>query len=163
MQGLHSGSLPGSGREQFLARRRFGDGAKLGYSSASAAPAQAGAATTNLGAAMSNLVAFVILALAALLEAGGDAVVRGGIHASSLAQRVAMVVLGGLILTAYGVVVNTPSWDFGRLLGVYVTLFFLAAQAINATVFKVPPSAPILAGGALIVAGGLLMTFWRTA
>jgi drug/metabolite transporter superfamily protein YnfA len=112
---------------------------------------------------MSNLVAFVILALAALLEAGGDAVVRGGIHASSLAQRVAMVVLGGLILTAYGVVVNTPSWDFGRLLGVYVTLFFLAAQAINALVFKVPPSAPILAGGALIVAGGLLMTFWRTA
>ncbi len=109
---------------------------------------------------MSNLIAFVILTLAALLEAGGDAIVRGGLHAQTTAQRIGMVILGGLILTAYGVVVNTPSWDFGRLLGVYVTLFFLAAQVINALVFKVQPSAPILAGGALIIAGGLLMTFW---
>ncbi len=30
---------------------------------------------------MSNLLAFLILATAALLEAGGDAIVRGGPHA----------------------------------------------------------------------------------
>ena len=112
---------------------------------------------------MSNAAVFLVLALAALLEAGGDAVVRGGLHGHALLYRVGLIALGGLILTVYGVVVNTPPWDFGRLLGVYVTLFFLAAQVINAVAFKVQPSAPILLGGGLIVAGGLLMTFWRTA
>lgn len=110
---------------------------------------------------MSNLVAFLILIVAALLEAGGDAVVRTGLHAQSLAQRTGLIVLGGLVLTAYGVVVNAPPWDFGRLLGVYVALFFLAAQAINFVAFHVTPGTPVLVGGALIIGGGLLMTFWR--
>ena len=110
---------------------------------------------------MSNLIAFLILAAAALLEAGGDAIVRGGLHSQAIPQRISVICLGGFVLTAYGVVVNAPPWDFGRLLGVYVTLFFLAAQIINATVFKVQPSLPIILGGGLILAGGLLMTFWR--
>ena len=110
---------------------------------------------------MSNLVAFLILAAAALLEAGGDAIVRGGLHAQTLGRRTGLIFLGGLVLTAYGVVVNTPAWDFGRLLGVYVTLFFLAAQLINFFAFHVKPAAPVLVGGLLITAGGLLMTFWR--
>ena len=110
---------------------------------------------------MSNLVAFLILATAALLEAGGDAVVRGGLHSQTLGLRIGLIVLGGLVLTGYGVVVNTPSWDFGKLLGVYVTLFFLAAQLINYFAFHVKPGAPVLVGGFLIMAGGLLMTVWR--
>lgn len=112
---------------------------------------------------MSSLLAFVILAVAAVLEAGGDAIVRGGLHTHMLSQRICMIVLGGLVLTGYGVVVNAPAWDFGRLLGVYVTLFFLVAQIINALVFQVRPTLPIVIGGGLIMAGGLLMTFWRVA
>ncbi len=110
---------------------------------------------------MTNAIAFMILAVAAVLEAGGDAIVRNGLHAPTLPLRIALVVFGGLVLMSYGVVVNMPRWDFGRVLGVYVTLFFLAAQVINLVFFKTPPTAPILLGGALIMAGGLLMTFWK--
>jgi hypothetical protein len=110
---------------------------------------------------MSKFAALFVLVLAATLEAGGDAVVRSGLHAQGLSTRIALIVMGGLVLTAYGVVVNLPSWDFGRLLGVYVALFFVVAQIINLAAFHVRPGPPILAGGALIIAGGLLMTFWR--
>lgn len=57
--------------------------------------------------------------------------------------------------------VNTPSWDFGRLLGVYVTLFFVVAQAINFVGFGMRPTLPILVGGSLIVCGGAIIAFWR--
>ncbi len=105
---------------------------------------------------------FLVLLAAAVLEAGGDAVIRRGLHGEGHLARIALILAGGLVLMIYGIVVNLPPWDFGRLLGVYVTLFFLVAQAINLLVFKIAPSTPILAGGALIMAGGLLMTFWRT-
>ena len=110
---------------------------------------------------MSNVTALLILAVAALLEAGGDAIVRTGLHSQAAASKAGLIVFGGLVLLAYGITVNTPSWDFGRLLGVYVTLFFVAAQAINLFAFHVQPGVPVLVGGALIVAGGLLMTFWH--
>ena len=111
---------------------------------------------------MSGSVAFIVLAIAALLEAGGDAVVRTGLHSkSAMAMRVGIIVLGGLVLTAYGIVVNAPPWDFGRLLGVYVTLFFVAAQIINLVFFHVQPGLPVLVGGAFVIFGGLLMTVWH--
>jgi hypothetical protein len=40
-------------------------------------------------------------------------------------------------------------------------LFFLAAQLIDVAVFRSPPSLPVVVGGALIIAGGLLDTFWQ--
>jgi small multidrug resistance family-3 protein len=54
-----------------------------------------------------------------------------------------------------------PRWDFGKLRGAYVVLFFLTAQLLNRVLFGQSPTAPIYAGGALIVAGGLVMAFWR--
>jgi small multidrug resistance family-3 protein len=69
--------------------------------------------------------------------------------------------LGAAVLFAYGIVVNSPPWDFGRLLGVYVAMFFPAAQLINWAAFGVRPTLPIGVGGALIAAGGLAITFWR--
>ena len=99
----------------------------------------------------------VILLLAALLEAGGDAIVRHGLHASSTCIRVAAFLAGAAVLFAYGYVVNRPPWDFGRLLGVYVVFFFLVAQAINWVVFGQPPTRGVWIGGALIVAGGVVV------
>ncbi len=110
---------------------------------------------------MRSGLALLVLLGAAVLEAGGDAVVRRGLHAGSIGSRLGLILAGGAVLMAYGVSVNLPPWDFGRLLGVYVTLFFLVAQAINALAFGVAPSTPILAGGALVIAGGLVMTFWK--
>jgi len=112
---------------------------------------------------MNLFFAYLLLLLAAVLEAGGDALVRVGLHHPNTASRAAFFAAGAVVLFAYGVAVNAPPWDFGRLLGVYVTLFFLVAQIINLVVLGVRPPPPIYVGGALIVAGGLLITFWRAS
>ena len=110
---------------------------------------------------MSRSTMFVVLVLAALLEAGGDAIVRTGLRAAGTGVRIVLLLSGGAVLLSYGVLVNAPAADFGRLLGIYVALFFVTAQVINACAFGVAPSAPVLSGGGLIIAGGLLMTVWR--
>jgi drug/metabolite transporter superfamily protein YnfA len=110
---------------------------------------------------MNLFVAYLLLLLAALFEAGGDALVRIGLHSPSLPMRVGLFAAGGVVLFAYGFAVNSPSWDFGKLLGVYVTLFFVVAQVINMVCFGVRPDLPIFVGGALILGGGLLITLWR--
>jgi drug/metabolite transporter superfamily protein YnfA len=111
-------------------------------------------------ASMNIIATFLLLLLSAALEAGGDALVRIGLHSPSTAVRVGLFAAGGLVLFAYGVTVNSPPWDFGRLLGVYVTLFFVVAQVINLLVFHIRPGLPILVGGAFILCGGLIMTLW---
>ncbi len=110
---------------------------------------------------MNNLAILLVLILAAVLEAGGDALARSGLHADALTTRIGFFAAGAAVLFAYGVTVNLPNWDFGRLLGVYVALFFVVAQIINLLAFGVRPGLPIYCGGALILSGGLLMTFWK--
>src|SRR5277367_7152966 len=108
---------------------------------------------------MSMRAALVILFLAAVLEAGGDALVRSGLHAQALATRLLFFALGAAVLFGYGYVVNSPPWDFGRLLGVYVVFFFVVAQLINWIFFHQRPSGAVLLGGALMVAGGAVISF----
>ena len=105
--------------------------------------------------------AFAVLSLAAFLEAYGDSFFQVSFYRSSGFGRVLAFAAGAAVLAAYGSTVNVPRWDFGRLLGVYVALFFLMAQILNKVRFGQSPTAPIYAGGALIVGGGLLMAFWK--
>jgi small multidrug resistance family-3 protein len=105
---------------------------------------------------------FLLLFVAALLEAGGDALVRMGLYSDLRVRRAEFLLLGGLVLFSYGLLVNLPRWDFGRLLGVYVTMFFLVAQLVNYFCFGQKPSISIIVGGALIIGGGLIIYFWRT-
>jgi drug/metabolite transporter superfamily protein YnfA len=109
---------------------------------------------------VSPATAVCILFLAAVLEAGGDALVRYGLHARALRARLALFALGGIVLFCYGYVVNAPGWDFGRLLGVYVVFFFLVAQAIAWLAYGQLPSRSLIVGGALIVAGGAIISIW---
>ncbi len=109
---------------------------------------------------VSQGLVFLILLGAAVLEAGGDALVRKGLQSRGLVHQVEFILLGGLTLLGYGIVVNLPAWDFGKLLGIYVSLFFLVAQLINYFGFGQIPSISIWVGGALIVTGGLVITFW---
>jgi hypothetical protein len=111
---------------------------------------------------MSRATAILILLFAALLEAGGDAIMRAGLHKTLLWQKSVLFVLAGVVLFAYGWTVNSPQWEFGKLLGLYVVFFFLTAQVISWLFFKQVPSLGVLVGGMFIVAGGLIISIAKT-
>jgi drug/metabolite transporter superfamily protein YnfA len=103
-----------------------------------------------------TLLAWIVFIAAAILEVGGDAIIRRGLRGG----MVWFIVLGFVTLGCYGVVVNTVKWDFSRLLGVYVAVFAVVSVLTGRFVFKetVPPSTwiglvIIVVGGAVIQAG----------
>ena len=106
---------------------------------------------------MRQTTALLILLVAAVLEAGGDALVRSGIHASASGTRLLFWLTGGLVLFTYGYVVNAPPWDFGRLLGIYVVFFFVVAQAISWFAFNQKPDRVVIVGGCFVILGGVVM------
>jgi hypothetical protein len=111
---------------------------------------------------MSTATAILLLFLAAVLEAGGDAFIRLGLHSPTPLARAAWIAGGAILLLTYGYSVNSPPWDFGRVIGIYVVFFFLIAQAVSWLVFHQRPGLPILVGGGFIVTGGLILTVWNT-
>ena len=110
---------------------------------------------------MSRGLALLILLICAVLEAGGDALARKGMHAGSQSARLGFYAMAAVVLFTYGWLVNRPPWSFGSLLGIYVVLFFVVAQALSWLVFHERPTLPVLVGGSLIVGGGLVMSVWR--
>jgi drug/metabolite transporter superfamily protein YnfA len=106
---------------------------------------------------MRQTTALLILLAAAVLEAGGDALIRSGLHAPASGTRALYWAAGALVLFTYGYVVNAPPWDFGRLLGIYVVFFFVVAQVISWAVFDQRPDRFVILGGSLVVLGGLVM------
>ena len=110
---------------------------------------------------MSRGVALLILLVCAMLEAGGDALARKGMHAGSQSARLGFYALAAVVLFSYGWLVNRPPWSFGTLLGIYVVLFFVVAQAVSWVFFHERPTLGIWVGGALVVSGGVVMSVWR--
>ncbi len=106
-----------------------------------------------------RLGVLAVLSLAAFLEAWGDSFFQAGFYRASGAGRVLALAGGVLVLAMYGATVNVPRWDFGRLIGAYVVLFFLMAQVIAKVRFGESPTLPIYVGGTLIAAGGLLIAW----
>jgi len=106
---------------------------------------------------MTRGTAVLVLLSASLLEAGGDALVRGGLRSLEAPKRALLFLAGAAVLFAYGWVVNAPPWDFGRLIGLYVVFFFTMAQLIAWLAFGLLPSRSLVIGGALIVSGGLVI------
>jgi len=96
----------------------------------------------------------VFLIIAALLEVGGDALVRWGLKGG----RILGFVLGAVTLFTYAVFVNTPKWDFGRLLGIYIAIFFVVSKVLSIVVFNETIRFPTLIAGVLIVSGGIILT-----
>ena len=95
-----------------------------------------------------------VLLFAALLEAGGDAIVRVALHTSAVWPRFLLFSASAAVLFSYGYMVNAPAWDFGRLLGLYVVFFFVIAQLVSWLCFRQPPSNAVLLGGTFIMIGG---------
>ena len=103
---------------------------------------------------MKTILSITLLLIAAVLESGGDALVRSGLHG----KRVWPLLIGAVTLFSYGVVVNLPTWNFGKLLGVYVAFFFLVSQIINYIAFGRLPDWTIVLGGCLILAGAIVIS-----
>lgn len=104
------------------------------------------------------MIVWGLLALAALLECGGDALIRLGLRGARWS-----LVVGAVALVVYGFVVNLARWDFNRLMGAYIAVFFVVSQLLAVLLFRERLQTPAYVGGALIVAGGLILTFWTPA
>jgi small multidrug resistance family-3 protein len=109
------------------------------------------------------LLAFGLLIVATTLESFGDATVRIGLYNRSGATQIAVLLGGGILLFGYGLMLNLAPLPFERVVGLYIATLFCIWQIITFVTFRTTPSLPILVGGALIVAGGLIVTFWRHA
>jgi small multidrug resistance family-3 protein len=103
----------------------------------------------------------VLLLVATALEVSGDAIVRLAIYDHAGPIRIPLFLAGAALLLGYGCLLNTAPVEFGRIVGLYIATLFVVWQVINFIVFRVAPASPVWLGGALVVAGGLIITFWR--
>jgi hypothetical protein len=119
----------------------------------------------QLGAAnrvsLMDLKIFLFLIAATLLEAFGDAIVRIGIGQTAWLPRCALFLAGATLLFGYGFCLNLAPIEFSRVVGLYIATLFVVWQIANLVMFGGLPSIAVLLGGALIVVGGLIVTFQR--
>jgi hypothetical protein len=102
---------------------------------------------------------FLFLIVATTLETFGDAIVRIGIGQTAWLPRSGLFLAGAVLLFGYGVSLNLAPIEFNRVVGLYIATLFIMWQVVNLIVFRSPPGMPVLLGGALIVVGGLIVTF----
>lgn len=108
-----------------------------------------------------NIHPLVFLLIATTLEVCGDAVVRIAIYKHAGLGRIALIAAGAVLLLGYGSALNLAPLEFGRVVGLYIATLFVVWQVINLIIFRTFPRLPIALGGTLIIAGGLIVTFWK--
>lgn len=111
---------------------------------------------------MRFLTVWAFLIAATTLEASGDALVRNGLFGRAGIARFGVLALGAALLFGYGVMLNLAPQPFERVVGLYIATLFVVWQVISFAAFGSTPSLPVLIGGALIVAGGLVVSFWES-
>ncbi|HZL27076.1 MAG TPA: hypothetical protein VFC39_11150 [Acidobacteriaceae bacterium] len=104
---------------------------------------------------------FLFVLMATVLEATGDAVVRIALHRNSLPVRIGLYFVGAVLLTLYGTSLNLAPVEFAQVTGIYIATLFIVFQITNYIFFHTLPTIPVAVGGSLIVAGGLIVGFWR--
>lgn len=109
-----------------------------------------------------NIPPFVFVLIATTLEVTGDAIVRVSIYSNEARiARVGLMAVGALLLFGYGFSLNLAPVEFRHVVGLYIATLFVVWQIINFFVFRTVPNLPIIVGGAFIVTGGLIVTFWK--
>ena len=103
----------------------------------------------------------LLLLIATTLEVSGDAVLRMGLYSHTGALRVIFFCGAAALLFGYGLFLNLAPLEFGRVVGLYIATLFVVWQVITYVAFRTLPSLPILLGGAFIIAGGAIVTFWK--
>jgi len=101
--------------------------------------------------------ALAVLVGAAILEVGGDALIRKGMREGGLWLAGA----GFVVLGSYGVLVNLLDIDFSRLLGAYVAVFAVVSVLAGWIVFHDRIPASTWAGLAAILGGSLIIHLGR--
>ena len=110
-----------------------------------------------------TLITIAFLLVATSLEVTGDAVVRIAIYSYTGFQRAGLMLAFGMpLLLGYGFSLNLAPVEFRQVVGLYIATLFVVWQFINFAFFRTLPNLPIIAGGALIVLGGLIVTFWNS-
>ena len=102
-----------------------------------------------------------LLLAATLLEVSGDAAVRMAIYQYTGAVRLGLFACGAALLLGYGSFVNLAPINFNQVVGLYIATLFIVWQVISFVAFRAVPNLPIVCGGALVIAGGLIITFWK--
>ena len=109
---------------------------------------------------LSYLTIWACLIAATACETTGDAIVRIGLFERTGPVRVGVLLGGGLLLFGYGVMLNLAPLPFARVAGLYIATLFAMWQIASFAIFRAVPTPPKLVGGALIIAGGLIVSFW---
>jgi hypothetical protein len=111
--------------------------------------------------ALQGVPAVVLLLAATILEVSGDAVVRMALYNHVGLVRVGLFFTGAALLLGYGTLLNLAPFEFGQVVGLYLATLFVVWQVVNFVAFRTLPTLPIVVGGALVIAGGMLITFWK--
>jgi multidrug transporter EmrE-like cation transporter len=98
---------------------------------------------------------WLIFLAAAVLEVGGDALIRKGLRASAAVW----IIAGCALLATYGLVVNVVKWDFSKLLGIYVAVFAVISVLAGRFLFAEDVPLSTWIGLGIIVLGGLVIQF----
>ncbi len=111
---------------------------------------------------MLQAVGFLIAAT--VLEVSGDAIVRVALqnHVGVTLVRIGIFALGAVLVFGYSTFLNLAPLEFREVVGLYIAVLFIVWQVINFAFFRTLPTIPVLAGGTLIVAGGLVVSFWQS-
>lgn len=113
--------------------------------------------------ALGSFAPVLFLLAATALEVSGDALIRKSLFDHAGLARIGLFAAGAALLAGYGTFLNLAPLEFGQVVGLYIATLFVMWQIITFLFFRTLPTAPILAGGVLIVAGGLIVSFWKTA
>ena len=112
---------------------------------------------------LQNIHPIYFLIVATVLEVSGDAIIRMCVYNHTGLARIGLALIGTILLFGYGLFLNLAPVEFSQVVGLYIATLFVVWQIINYVAFKSVPSLPIMVGGSLIVAGGLIVTFWKNA
>lgn len=112
---------------------------------------------------MQGLKIFLFVLFATIFESVGDAVVRAAITSSIIPTRIALFAVGFVLLSLYGTALNLAPVEFATVVGLYITLLFIMFQIVNYIMFRITPTLPVIIGGAFIITGGLIITFFNRA
>ncbi len=110
---------------------------------------------------LQNIHPALFVLVATILEVSGDAIIRKAVFNHTGGVRTGFFLLGALLLFGYGTILNLAPVEFGKIVGLYIATLLIVWQIGNFIAFGSLPTLPVIVGGVLVIAGGLIITFWK--